>query len=96
MRPQRLGDERGPPGQHEQRGDERRLQRTEHRGANDSEARLPPPNRDADDDGGRGDEREQQPQRPAAREHELGTFIGGARVFEEELEHSAHHTLGPE
>ena len=40
-------------------------------------------------------ERHEQPDGPTAREHELGTFVSGARVFEEELEHRAHHTLGP-
>ena len=59
LRPQRLGHERRPPRQHEQRGDERRLQRAEHRGANDAEARAAAPDHDADGDRGSGDEREQ-------------------------------------
>jgi hypothetical protein len=94
LRPQRLGYERRPPGQHQQRGDERRLQCAEHRRAHDAKAGSPTPDRDTDRDGRGGHEREQQPHGPAAREHELGTFIGGARVFEEELEHSGSPYAG--
>ena len=54
---------------------------------------APLPDRDADDRGARGDQRDEQPDGPTAREDELGTFIGGSRVLEEELEHPAHLTL---
>ena len=43
------------------RGDERRLQRAEHRRAHDTEARAAAPDRDADDDGRRGASANKQP-----------------------------------
>ena len=46
-------------------------------------------------DGGRNDQRDQQPNRPAARKHEVGPIEGRTRVLEQQLEQTLAPLIDP-
>ena len=91
LRPQRLSHERRAPREHEQRRNQERLQHAERDELTGSKTRAPARERHSDRDGGRDDQRDQDPNGPAARKHEVGPLEGRTRVLEQQLE----QTLAP-